>query len=609
MINLKIMGTFTAGVDSYLYCFLLMIFMVFNSSLKAQDKIYKSDSTVIAAKVAEISDDEIKYKKYSNLSGPTYIVKKADVMMIIYENGEKEIYNHQRANSLLLQQPKTSAFDSLAYIEQYFGVSFETTSEDEGGVMIKGTYGNVVSRFRGRGGLSPDSKIIKYIGANATWVWDINKNFVRIRNTSDLCRVIFDLKTQNVTTILFSNGGNVGITSFVCKADISNMNNNISSNMTYSSAITARNFIINGNINEGIATYSRLVPLDSTNVELRAEYAYALALGGLYDAALINLDRIWYQSNDINFYTSQIFLLMGYDDIANDYWTPSILIQKPSWITFVSKVFTDKYKRKFSKSTKLNSEEIVAKFKLANQLVGLHQYYRAIALFHEITDTLPNEFLPYAGYSVPLEKTGAVNKSVQVLEKAILIVGNKPENSEKKQFLEERLASVKAKIAEKPAATASEFQNPKAYSYDLQKYGLNATHPQMMAYFGGMVEPNLYSINFRIGYYVLDNANMSLNLGTQKDSLGTSFNMGLSIYGSSHSFIYGVGLLYSSHDSGSFSVQYSIGFRIKSKGKQYTTGDLFFVINEGFDSRTPTTFNISYGTSIYWGKRKQTTGK
>ena len=56
----------------------------------AQDVIVKNDGSTITSKVLEITSTEIKYKKYSNLKGPTYTINKTDVNYINYENGEKE---------------------------------------------------------------------------------------------------------------------------------------------------------------------------------------------------------------------------------------------------------------------------------------------------------------------------------------------------------------------------------------------------------------------------------------------------------------------------------------------------------------------------------------
>lgn len=59
----------------------------------AQDIITKNDGTDIQAKVMEVGQSQISYKKYSNLNGPTYTISLSDILMITYENGEREMYN------------------------------------------------------------------------------------------------------------------------------------------------------------------------------------------------------------------------------------------------------------------------------------------------------------------------------------------------------------------------------------------------------------------------------------------------------------------------------------------------------------------------------------
>ncbi len=72
---------------SIIFCFALL------QTVMAQDKIIKTDYSVIDVKVVEITDVDIFYKKFSNPNGPTYNIKIAEVMAINYQNGEKELYN------------------------------------------------------------------------------------------------------------------------------------------------------------------------------------------------------------------------------------------------------------------------------------------------------------------------------------------------------------------------------------------------------------------------------------------------------------------------------------------------------------------------------------
>jgi hypothetical protein len=73
------------------YLFVLFAILA-GFNLKAQDIITKSNGEEIQAKILEISDTEIKYKKFSYQTGPTYTVKKSDVVSIKYPNGDIENY-------------------------------------------------------------------------------------------------------------------------------------------------------------------------------------------------------------------------------------------------------------------------------------------------------------------------------------------------------------------------------------------------------------------------------------------------------------------------------------------------------------------------------------
>lgn len=63
--------------------------------VSAQDIITKTDGTDIQAKVTEVSQAQVSYKKYTNLDGPTYILNVSEILMITHENGEREMYNVQ----------------------------------------------------------------------------------------------------------------------------------------------------------------------------------------------------------------------------------------------------------------------------------------------------------------------------------------------------------------------------------------------------------------------------------------------------------------------------------------------------------------------------------
>jgi hypothetical protein len=73
---------------------LTITFLFFTICTYSQDIIKTVSGEVINAKVLEINKEDIKYKKYNNLTGPVYILRKQEISTITYQNGETEIYNN-----------------------------------------------------------------------------------------------------------------------------------------------------------------------------------------------------------------------------------------------------------------------------------------------------------------------------------------------------------------------------------------------------------------------------------------------------------------------------------------------------------------------------------
>ncbi len=70
-----------------------MLFTLAINSVKAQDVIVKKDGNTILANVLEVNESTIKYKRQSNLDGPTYSIAIAEIMSINYNNGEKDDFS------------------------------------------------------------------------------------------------------------------------------------------------------------------------------------------------------------------------------------------------------------------------------------------------------------------------------------------------------------------------------------------------------------------------------------------------------------------------------------------------------------------------------------
>lgn len=65
------------------------------SPLAAQDIITKANGEDIAAKVLEVGATDIKYKKFDNPDGPTFVIPKTDLLMIRYQNGTKDMFSEK----------------------------------------------------------------------------------------------------------------------------------------------------------------------------------------------------------------------------------------------------------------------------------------------------------------------------------------------------------------------------------------------------------------------------------------------------------------------------------------------------------------------------------
>jgi len=98
--------------------FATLFLLCITGMIMAQDVIVKKDQSTVMSKVLEITNTEIKYKKWSNQDGPTYSISRTDVVSINYENGEVEVFSgnpnsQQNIYSQLYQK------NNLGYLESY----------------------------------------------------------------------------------------------------------------------------------------------------------------------------------------------------------------------------------------------------------------------------------------------------------------------------------------------------------------------------------------------------------------------------------------------------------------------------------------------------------
>lgn len=75
---------------------LIIVSNAFYFNAFSQDTISMINGNELITKVLEISSNEIKFKKFDNQEGPTYIENKSNVIRIKYKNGLKEEFKFEK---------------------------------------------------------------------------------------------------------------------------------------------------------------------------------------------------------------------------------------------------------------------------------------------------------------------------------------------------------------------------------------------------------------------------------------------------------------------------------------------------------------------------------
>lgn len=98
----------------------LALFFLFAAMLAcAQDQIFKKDNTKVDAKIIEINQTEIKYKLFTYQEGPTIVLSKSDVAMIIYQNGSHEVFNATAApTESIVPEPGYRDYGRIDFLKQ-----------------------------------------------------------------------------------------------------------------------------------------------------------------------------------------------------------------------------------------------------------------------------------------------------------------------------------------------------------------------------------------------------------------------------------------------------------------------------------------------------------
>ena len=103
----------------------MLLMLLVSMVVAAQDVIVKKAGSTILSKVVEVSDTQVKYKKFSNLEGPTYIVSISELTSINYQNGEKENFGTSQTTVIQTQTPSVPSYENAygPYVQQSGKVS------------------------------------------------------------------------------------------------------------------------------------------------------------------------------------------------------------------------------------------------------------------------------------------------------------------------------------------------------------------------------------------------------------------------------------------------------------------------------------------------------
>ena len=85
-------------------CVLSVIYIfAYTCTCFAQDVIVTKDTKRINAIVIEVNLDNVRYKNFDSQDGPSYVIKKSDIVSVLYQNGQVETYETENRGGKGLQ--------------------------------------------------------------------------------------------------------------------------------------------------------------------------------------------------------------------------------------------------------------------------------------------------------------------------------------------------------------------------------------------------------------------------------------------------------------------------------------------------------------------------
>jgi len=95
-------------------CFIIFLFAI--PFLKAQDTLVLNDGSEFYIKLLEVGENTLTYKKSDNINGPTYTMDLSKAFLVVYKNGEREIFHtNEYTPTSEKQQNETGSTKAILY--------------------------------------------------------------------------------------------------------------------------------------------------------------------------------------------------------------------------------------------------------------------------------------------------------------------------------------------------------------------------------------------------------------------------------------------------------------------------------------------------------------
>ena len=119
------------------------------TSVLAQDIITLKNGEDVKAYVQEIGDIDVKYKKFDNPNGPNYTLKKAEILIIRYENGTKDIFSEEEksAEKKEISMPESTNVKNDENIETVYLPDNRQNRNDVIVGMVRGKFGGFQTKI------------------------------------------------------------------------------------------------------------------------------------------------------------------------------------------------------------------------------------------------------------------------------------------------------------------------------------------------------------------------------------------------------------------------------------------------------------------------------